>query len=80
MARITVFEIRYSFNGQHRSFFMETIHLCDSDACHFAALHAGVTAVPDTAFRPMCLAKIQTEELGITHVCWGLAREFHSKD
>ncbi|MHC8339373.1 DUF6555 family protein [Pseudomonas sp. HLT2-19-2] len=80
MTQITVFEIRYRFNAQRRSFFMEATHLCDSDACHFAALHAGVNEVADTAFRPMCQAKIQTEKLGVSDVWWGLAREFHSKD
>ncbi|QKG67075.1 hypothetical protein HP062_16650 [Pseudomonas sp. B14-6] len=79
MTQITVFEIRYLFNAKRRSFFMETTHLCDSDACHFAALHAGVDEVPDTAFRPMRQAKTQTEKLGITDVWWGLAREFESK-
>lgn len=80
MTRITVFEIRYLFNHQRRSFFVEKTHLCDSDAYHFAALHAGVNTGPGTVFRPMCLAKIQTEKLGIVDVWWGLAREFHSKD
>ncbi|MBS7847543.1 MULTISPECIES: DUF6555 family protein [unclassified Pseudomonas] len=80
MKHIKVFEIRYRFNAQRKRFFMQMAHLCDSDACHFAALHAGVDSVTETAFRPMCQAKTQTEKLGITDVWWGLAREFSQKN
>lgn len=41
---------------------------CDSDACHFAALHAGVNSVTNTALRSMRQATIQTEKLGVTDV------------
>lgn len=78
MLQITVFEICYDLNDQRRSFFMEGTYLCESDACHFAALHAGVDMLCDTAFLPVSRAKIQAEKLGITNVCWALARQFYS--
>ncbi|WP_350647193.1 DUF6555 family protein [Pseudomonas sp. HY13-MNA-CIBAN-0226] len=80
MTHIRIFEIHYCFNAQHKSFFMKVAHLCDSDACHFAALHAGINSVTETAFRPMCQAKTQTERLGITDVRCGLVREISSKN
>jgi hypothetical protein len=79
MTWIRVFEIRYFYNDQCSCFFIEAMHLCDSDAYHFAALHAGVGAEDGAGFRPMCQAKTQSQKLGITNMSWCLAREFHSK-
>ena len=65
------FEIHYQFRGEPRHFCHQAFHLCESDALHFATLHAGVWQVNDTlAARPIRVAILQAEGLGVTQVHW----------
>jgi hypothetical protein len=71
MDQLKAFEINYHFKGQCRHFFHEALHLCGSDALHFATLHAGVGSVNDNvAAGPVRLALRQAEGLGVTEVQW----------
>lgn len=64
------FEIHYRFQGESRRFCHQTNHLCESEAVHFATLHAGVGALEGVANGPLRLALLQAEGLGITQVKW----------
>lgn len=65
------FEIHYRFRGEPRHFSHQTMHLCESDALHFATLHAGVgTLNGSVAAGPFRLAKLNAEGLGVTQVQW----------
>lgn len=65
------FEIHYRFRGEQRHFRHQAAHLCESDALHFATLHAGVGAVSgNISAGPVMLAILQAEAFGITQVHW----------
>jgi len=67
----TDFEIHYQFCGEPRHFSHQAIQLCESDALHFATLHAGVWQLADNlTSRPIRLAILQAEGLGVTQVYW----------
>jgi hypothetical protein len=67
----TDFEIHYQFRGEPRHFSHQALQLCESDALHFATLHAGVWQVANTvATGPIRLALMQAEILGVTQVHW----------
>jgi hypothetical protein len=67
----TDFEIHYQFRGEPRHFCHKALHLCESDALHFATLHAGAwDAIGNVAAGPIRLAILQAEELGVTQVHW----------
>ena len=75
MDQMKAYEINYHFKGQQRHFFHEALHLCESDALHFATLHAGVGSVNgNIATRPVRLAALQAEGLGVTKVQWKQAK------
>lgn len=65
------FEIHYWFQGEPRRFSHQASHLCESEALHFATLHAGVgTLDGNTSSGPLRLAMFHAEGLGITQVHW----------
>jgi hypothetical protein len=65
------FEIHYRFRGEPRHFSHQARHLSESEALHFATLHAGVgTQNGSVAAGPLRLAVINAEELGVTQVQW----------
>ncbi|MFJ3486179.1 DUF6555 family protein [Pseudomonas sp. NPDC090202] len=65
------FEIHYRFRGEPRCFSHQASHLCESDAVHFATLHAGVgTRDGNVATGPLRLAMRYAEDLGVTQVSW----------
>lgn len=67
----TDFEIHYQFRGESRHFSHQAMLLCESDALHFATLHAGVWRVNDNvATRPVRLALLHAKGLGVTQVHW----------
>ncbi|WP_426138905.1 DUF6555 family protein [Pseudomonas sp. DWP3-1-2] len=67
----TDFEIHYRFRGEPRHFNHQAFHLCESEALHFATLHAGVWTVSDNiAAGPIRLAILQAEGVGVTAVHW----------
>lgn len=75
MSQLKGFEIHYHFKGEHRHFLHQGLHLCDSEAMHFAILHAGVGSGPDSICAgPVRLAIQQAEGVGVTHVQWKQAR------
>jgi hypothetical protein len=68
------FEIHYQFRGESRQFSHHARHLCESEALHFATLHAGVGNLDGTfAAGPLRLAMLYAEGLGVTQVQWKLA-------
>ncbi|RMQ43211.1 hypothetical protein ALQ04_02812 [Pseudomonas cichorii] len=67
----TEFEIHYQFKGETRHFLHQALLLSQSDALHFATLHAGVGAVSDNvAAGPIRLATLQAQGFGVTQVHW----------
>jgi len=65
------FEIHYRFRGEHRHFSHHARHLCESEALHFATLHAGVGSLEGSvAAGPVRLAMLHAEGLGVTQVEW----------
>jgi hypothetical protein len=65
------FEIHYQFKGEPRHFLHEALQLCQSDALHFATLHAGVGTVSgNVAAGPIKLATLQAQGFGVTQVLW----------
>jgi hypothetical protein len=65
------FEIHYQFKGEPRHFLHQALHLCQSDALHFATLHAGVgTFSGNVAAGPIKLATLQAQGFGVTQVHW----------
>ncbi|SER18857.1 hypothetical protein SAMN03159444_03449 [Pseudomonas sp. NFACC02] len=65
------FEIHYQFKGEPRHFSHQATHLCESEALHFATLHAGVgTLNGSVAAGPFRLAMLNAEGLGVTQVQW----------
>jgi len=65
------FEIHYRFRGELWHFFHHASHLCESEALHFATLHAGVGNLDGSfAAGPVRLAMLYAEGLGITQVQW----------
>jgi hypothetical protein len=65
------FEIHYRFRGEPRHFCHHASHLCESEALHFATLHAGVGNLDGSvAAGPMRLAMLYAEGLGVTQVQW----------
>jgi hypothetical protein len=65
------FEIHYRFLGEPRHFSHHANHLCESEALHFATLHAGVGSLEGSvAAGPLRLAMLQAEGLGVTQVKW----------
>lgn len=75
MSQLKGFEIHYHFNGEHRHFLQQGLHLCDSEAMHFATLHAGVDSVSaQMAAGPVRLAIQQAEGVGVTNVEWKQAQ------
>jgi len=65
------FEIHYRFRGAPRHFCHHASHLCESEALHFATLHAGVGNLDGSfAAGPVRLAMLYAEGLGITQVQW----------
>jgi len=71
MNELKAFEIQYHFKGKRRHFSHLAERLCESDALHFATLHAGVGNVSgNIAVGPVRLALLQAEELGVTEVQW----------
>lgn len=71
MNHIRDYEIHYSFQGEQRYFTHQASQLCETDALHFATLHAGVgTTNGSFTARPVRLAMLQAEGLGVTQVRW----------
>ncbi len=71
MSQLKGFEIHYHFMGEHRHFLHQGLLLCDSEAMHFAALHAGVGSGPGyICAGPVRLAIQQAEGVGVTNVQW----------
>lgn len=71
MSQLKGFEIHYHFKGERRHFLHHGLHLCDSEAMHFATLHAGVGNRPDCVCAgPVRLAIQQAEGVGVTNVKW----------
>ncbi|MFJ4143186.1 DUF6555 family protein [Pseudomonas sp. NPDC089734] len=67
----TEFEIHYQFEGEARHFLHQALRLSQSDALHFATLHAGVGTVSDNvAAGPLRLATLQAQGFGVTQVHW----------
>jgi uncharacterized ferritin-like protein (DUF455 family) len=67
----TDFEIHYRFKGEPRHFSHHASHLCESEALHFATLHAGVgTLDGNFAASPLRWAILYAEGLGVTQVQW----------
>lgn len=67
----TEFEIHYQFQGEPRHFLHHAPQLCQSDALHFATLHAGVgTFSGNIAAGPIRIATLQAQGFGITQVHW----------
>jgi hypothetical protein len=65
------FEIHYRFQGEPRHFNHQGKHMCESDALHFATLHAGVGAIEGhICAGPVRLALLYAEGLGVTQVQW----------
>lgn len=65
------FEIHYQFHGEPRHFSHQANHLCESQALHFATLHAGVgTLDGNICAGPVRLAMLYAEGLGVTKVQW----------
>ena len=65
------FEFHYRFLGEPRHFSHHANHLCESEALHFATLHAGVGSLEGSvAAGPLRLAMLQAEGLGVTQVKW----------
>jgi len=65
------FEIHYRFRGESRQFSHHARHLCESQALHFATLHAGVGNLDTSvATGPVRLAMLYAEGLGVTQVHW----------
>jgi hypothetical protein len=65
------FEIHYQFRGEPRYFCHQANHLCESEALHFATLHAGVgTLDGHISAGPVRLAILYAEGLGVTQVQW----------
>ena len=65
------FEIHYQFRGEPRHFCHQALHLCESDALHFATLHAGVWQMDHmVTTRPIRVALLQAEGVGVTQVHW----------
>ncbi|HXR00023.1 MAG TPA: DUF6555 family protein [Pseudomonas sp.] len=65
------FEIHYRFLGELRHFSHHARHLCESEALHFATLHAGVGNLDGSvAACPLRLAMLYAEGLGVTQVQW----------
>ncbi|WP_268796754.1 DUF6555 family protein [Pseudomonas huanghezhanensis] len=63
------FEIHYQFRGETRHFCHQANFLSESEALYFATLHAGVGGLEgNVSARPVRLAIIQAEDLGITKV------------
>jgi hypothetical protein len=67
------FEIHYRFRGEPRCFCHQAPYLCESDALHFATLHACVgTLDSKVAAEPFRIAVLSAEGLGVTQVHWNL--------
>jgi hypothetical protein len=67
----TDFEIHYQFRGEPRHFSHQANLLSEGDALYFATLHAGVGGLNgDVSGRPIRLAILQAEGLGVTQVQW----------
>lgn len=65
------FEIHYQLRGEPRHFSHQTQSLSESEALYFATLHAGVAQMDGgVCARPVRLAIMQAERLGITKVRW----------
>jgi len=65
------FEIHYRFRGEPRQFSHHARHLCESEALHYATLHAGVGNLEGSvATAPLRLAMLYAEALGVTQVQW----------
>jgi hypothetical protein len=69
-----LFEIHYSFEGQHRNFFQPDTAMTDVDAWYYACLHAGIAMLHTLSVQRVELASLveYAGRAGVSAVRWAV--------